>query len=195
MLIPGSRIKNFCNCMVSFQSLYHILSMVFVEEYDTVIEVLKGGSNSTQQLAQTIINKDSPCGEIFNAFLAKHKAEAKILYQCGHRTFMTHTQRGDRETFYLHTLSNYVPHFMQVTYDRHILGVAIFSMEAFKYKNFTSKRIVLHRTNRRGNICKQSLRVLQLYFKVSTHNVEAEMKERERKRAKINGNRASEAEG
>ena len=111
MLIPGSRIKNFCNCMVSFQSLYHILSMVFVEEYDTVIEVLKGGSNSTQQLAQTI-NMESLRGEIFNALLTKYKAEAKILYQCGHRIFMTHAQRGNRETFYLHTLSNYVPHLM-----------------------------------------------------------------------------------
>ena len=84
---------------------------------------------------------------------------------------------------------------MQITYDRHILGVAIFSMEAFEYKNFTSKRIVLHWTKRRGNICKQSLRVLQLYFQVSTHNAEAEMKERGRKRAKINSNRASKAEG
>ena len=101
---------------------------------------------------------------------------------------MTCTVRGDRETFHLHTLKNYIPHFLKLTYERHQVGVAIFSMEAFEYKNFTSKRVVLHRTNRKGNICMQSLRILQLYFKVSYHNVEEESKERERKKAKIQNN-------
>ena len=186
-LMPGSRIDDFARCMVSFQSLYNILSMVFIDEYDTAIGVLKGGSQTTQQLASTI-NRDSSKTDIFQAILSKYKQEAQILYDSGHKTFMTRTVRGDRETFYLHTIRNYIPHFLKLTYERHQVGVAIFSMEAFEYKNFTSKRVVLHRTNRKGNICMQSLRILQLYFKVSYHNVEEESKERERKKAKIQNN-------
>ena len=186
-LMPGSRIDDFCRCMVSFQLLYNIMSMFFIDKYDTAIEVLTASSQTTQQPDSTI-SRDSSPKDIFQAILNKHKQEAQILYDCGYKTFMMLTRRGDRKKFYLHTLYKYIPHFLKLTYKRHQVGVAIFSMEAFEYKNFTLKRVVLHRKNCRGNICIQRLRILHLYFKVSYHNVEEETKERDQKKAKRQSN-------
>ena len=182
-LMPGSKVEKLSKCLVAFECMSTILSMVFIDEYESVIGVLRKGNESTQQLADTI-NSDSTPGEIANTLMEKYAQEAEILYTSGHQTFMTKTDKGDSETFYLHTLYKYVPYFMKLTYQRHRLGVAIFNMEPFEYKNFTSKRVVLHRTNRRGNICKQSLRLLQIYYRTSFHDVEAELKERKKKQAR-----------
>ena len=158
-----------------------ILGMIFIDEYDTAIEVLKGGNQSTQQLVHTI-KPDSTPADIANAIIKKYEAEARILYICGHQTFMTKTDKGDSETYYLHVIYKYVPYFMQIIYSRHRLGIAIFNMEPFEFKNFTSKQVVLYRTNRKGNICKQSLCLLQIYFKTSFHDVKAEIKQRKKAR-------------
>ena len=52
--------------------------MVFIDEYDTAIGVLKGGSQTTQQLASTI-NRDSSKTDIFQAILSKYKQEEQII--------------------------------------------------------------------------------------------------------------------
>ena len=57
-------------------------------------------------------------------------------------------------------------------------------MEAFEYKNFTSKSVVLHRINKRGNVPSQSLKVLQLMYKTSYHNVAEEQKVRRNNKRK-----------
>ena len=53
-------------------------------------------------------------------------------------------------------------------------------MEGFEYKNYTSKQVLNNRTNGklRTNIVMQSLRILQLLFKCSYFNPEAEVKRR-----------------
>ena len=52
-------------------------------------------------------------------------------------------------------------------YQDHNLGLGIFSMEAYEYKNYTSKQVVLHRTNKRSNVAKQILKVRKLMYKTS----------------------------
>ena len=120
--------------------------------------------------------------------IAKYKAEVKIVYKIGHDTFITKLQKGDSETFYLHTLYRYIPWILEETYRKHRLGVGVFSMEPYEYKNYTSKRVVLHRTNRKGNIPLQILKLLQLYYSTSHHDVIEESKTRENKKRKRSDN-------
>ena len=103
--------------------------MLFLDEYEYASKALKlgaveespGGNNITSASTQR---------EIANAAIAKHTAEDKVLYTCGQK-FMTCARKGDAETFYLHTLYSYMPTFLRLAYDRHRLGVGVFSMEAF----------------------------------------------------------------
>ena len=75
---------------------------------------------------------------------------------------MTNTSVRDEETFYVHALTNYIPGITRETYKRYKLGVEIFSMECFEYKNHTSKQVLNNRINGkiRSNIVLQSMRVL-----------------------------------
>ena len=59
---------------------------------------------------------------------------------------------------------------LKKTYQDHKLGIGIFFMEAYEYKHYTSKQVVLHRTSKRGNVAKQSQKVLQLMYKTSYHS-------------------------
>ena len=54
----------------------------------------------------------------------------------------TSTSENLGETFYLHTLKHYIPKIMRSTYEKHRLGPAIFTMEGFEYKNYTSKQVM-----------------------------------------------------
>ena len=93
---------------------------------------------------------------------------------------MTNRRTGDKENFYVHVLTNYIPGIMRETYKRHKLGVGIFSMEGFEYKNYTSKQVLNNRTNGKikSNIVLQSMRILQLLFKCAYFDPHAEMKRR-----------------
>ena len=93
---------------------------------------------------------------------------------------MTNRRIGDKETFYVHVLINYIPGIMRETYKRHKLGVEIFSMEGFEYKNYTSKQVLNNRMNGkiRSNIVLQSMRVFQLLFNCPYFDPVAEMKQR-----------------
>ena len=93
---------------------------------------------------------------------------------------MTNSQWGDKESLYSYTLACYLQHMLKQTYKRHNLGLGIFSMEGFEYKNYTSKQALNNCTNGnlKTNIVMQSLRVLQLIFNCSYFNPEAELKSR-----------------
>ena len=69
-----------------------------------------------------------------------------------------------------------MPTIMRVTYDRHQLGPAIFTMEGFEYKNYTSKQVMRTSTNGHGIQCMQSLRVMQLMYIHSVIDVKQELK-------------------
>ena len=73
-----------------------------------------------------------------------------------------------------------MPKIMRTTYARHQIGPAIFTMEGFEYKNYTSKQVMRSRTNRRGVQCMQSLSFMQLLYITSLFCVQHELKKRER---------------
>ena len=54
------------------------------------------------------------------------------------------------------------------------------TMEGFQYKIFTSKYVISTRTNDKGNIVLQSMRILHFLFWTCHHNVEREIKHRKK---------------
>ena len=73
---------------------------------------------------------------------------------------MIKSNQGDCETFYLYSLRWYFPEIMKLTYQRHGVGIGVYTLEGFEYKNYTSKWVVQTRTNGKDNITMQSLKTL-----------------------------------
>ena len=94
------------------------------------------------------------------------------------QSVMTRFTPGDGETFYFHAFKHYVPHFVQKSDRFHGLEIAVMTMEGFEHKNFTSKHAVQKRTNGKGNIAMQSMKILHLFFKCGYHNIEQELEKR-----------------
>ena len=87
-----------------------------------------------------------------------YKEQAGKFYPTGRATSLTNTLPGDRETFYNHCLLHYLPPLIERTYKFHCLGPGFFAMEASEYKNVTSKQEIMNHSNRKVNVCKQSLK-------------------------------------
>ena len=62
------------------------------------------------------------------------------------------------------------------------------TMEGFEYNNFSSKYVVSTRSNGKGNIVMQSMRVLHLLFRSGYHNVECKKKRPKKETSNENQN-------
>ena len=170
-LFPRARIEPFCRCLEAFEKMSKIISLFLIDLYDEVKEVLPQDTTITSASSQE---------EIANAVIERYEELAKELYLYGHESFMTRRIRGDGESFYLHTMRWYIPKMLRKVYDLHKLGIAVFTMEGFEYKNQTSKRMVKTRTNGKGNITKQSMKAMHMLFSGMNHNVKKELQKRHR---------------
>ena len=159
--------KKLCICLKAFQKISAILSIVFVDQYDDVKHLLP---------TNTDITSASLPGKIAEALFVEYETQAKLLFTNGFLLFMERSGSGEGESFYLHVLRHYMPKHMQTTYSRHRMGVAVFSMEGFEYKNYTSKHVMQSRNNGRGIQAKQSLRILQLIYVHGLFDVKKELK-------------------
>ena len=58
----------------------------------------------------------------------------KALYEIGKRSFLTKNPAkvGDNETFYFHLLRLYMPRIAQETFEKHKLGLGIYTMQGFE---------------------------------------------------------------
>ena len=90
--------------------------------------------------------------------LKKFEDELKLFYSAGGKSFLTQgTIVGDDETFYMHCLRCYIPQIARTTYDRHHLGVGIFTMQGYERRNKESKKIFALYNNKRSDILTQQL--------------------------------------
>ena len=89
---------------------------------------------------------------------------------------------GDSETFYIHKLTKYMHVFLKHTYDDHKLGVGVFTMEGFKYKNYSSKPAVREHSNQKGNVCVQNSKFMTLQFIFKKADVNKEIVKRNRRK-------------
>ena len=79
---------------------------------------------------------------------------------CGASTFLTKNQPGDRETLYNHVVWGYLPQMACETWQKHNLGIGIFTMQGFERRNKESKNCFRRFTNKRGNTNLQNLKRL-----------------------------------
>lgn len=163
--------NDLCESLAAFHTMSKILGFVIVDQFNMVKHVLGTSSN---------INDQTSPQDIANAVMSKYDELVVKFRKYGLRSFMTNRRSGDKETFYVHVLTRYMPKIMRETYQRHSLGVGIFSMEGFEYKNYTSKQVLNNRTNGKvsTNIVLQSMRVLQLLFGCAYVDPDAEIKRR-----------------
>ena len=79
---------------------------------------------------------------------------AKDHYLIGNTTFLTgHNDTGDLETFYIHTIWFYTSQLANTTFERHTLGIGIFTMQGFEWRqNKESKDIYRQFTNKKSNL-------------------------------------------
>ena len=126
-----------------------------MDDYEKVTEVLLEESTLTSDA-----NKTDVANDIFDLYDSKAKLFSKEILQ----SFLTRRTPGDKETFYTHNLIHYMPKLTKQTYERHGLGLIVFTMEGFEYKNYSSKQAVKieQRKKQTNNIIVQSLQVLQL---------------------------------
>ena len=170
-LSPGGLMNDLCESLAAFHTMSKILGFVIVDQFNMAKHVLGTSSN---------INDQTSPQDIANAVMSKYDELVVKFRKYGLRSFMTNRRSGDKETFYVHVLTRYMPKIMRETYQRHSLGVGIFSMEGFEYKNYTSKQVLNNRTNGKvsTNIVLQSMRVLQLLFGCAYVDPDAEIKRR-----------------
>ena len=84
------------------------------------------------------------------------------FYKVGGRSFMTKNKAhpGDDETFYLHVLRYYLPRIAKSTFEKHQLGLGIFTMQGFERRNKESKNTLKRFSNNKGNVLMQNMRRL-----------------------------------
>lgn len=80
------------------------------------------------------------------------------------KTFMTEISPGNKKTFYLHVLICYIPKIAKITYNKHKLGVGVFTMAGFEILNFKSKQIVWNQSNHKDNINTQTLKGFDFFI-------------------------------
>ena len=75
------------------------------------------------------------------------------FYKKGKYTFLTKnsTTPGDNETYYLHALRFYIPQIAKNVFQKHKVGVGIFSMQGFEQHNKASKNAMNNWSNNKHN--------------------------------------------
>ena len=176
-IMRGQVIDDLCTCLESFQIMSKIVSFVIIDTFNIVKCIL---------CADSPVNEESGPACIAEEVIKTYEFHAKKLYAHGHRSVLTRHVTGDHETFYFHAFRYYVPKMMRLIYRKHKLGIGVMTMDGFEYKNFSSKYVVSTRSNGKGNIVMQSMRVLHLLFKSGYHNVDKEIKRRKKNETETN---------
>ena len=147
-----------------------LLSLVFIDDFNIAKNFFP---QETCPFTNTTEKK-----LIADHMITLYKKEATKFLNNAHASCLTNKVQGDGETFYIHALSMYIPKIMRETYDSHMLGLGVFTMEGFEYKNYSSKHAIREHSNRKGNVCLQSLKYLTLQFINRKHEVTKEIKKR-----------------
>ena len=71
--------------------------------------------------------------------LLKFEDDVKQFYQVGSKSFLTKNNMGDGENFYHHVLRYYIPHISKITFEKHHLGIGVFTMQGYERRNKESK--------------------------------------------------------
>ena len=76
---------------------------------------------------------------LYTCQLLKFENDVKVFYQVGSMYFLTKNKMGDSENFYHHVLMYYIPHISKITFEKHHLGIGVFTMQGYERRNKESK--------------------------------------------------------
>ena len=151
------------------------MSFVIIDDYETANAFLGVTQFDAQSGKQAIGEKMI---ETFDSLTTQ-------LYNAGIKTFLSDRVHGDRETFYAHAVKFYFPQILKRTYRKYGLGLGIFTMEGFEAVNYLTKHMIRDHTNRKGNICTQTLVRIVFAYKNYNHGVSTELEKRQKGRPKL----------
>ena len=85
----------------------------------------------------------------------RYEKNVKRLYELGGESFLSRKSnaekdKGYNETFYFHVLRYYLPAIMKDTFEKHHLGIGIFTMQGFERRNKESKLKMTRNSNFKG---------------------------------------------
>eukprot|EP00957_Ditylum_brightwellii_P175539 13364743-Ditylum_brightwellii.AAC.1 len=105
----------------------------------------------------------------YKTMLATFKKDVALFYEYGKTPFLTKEKEGNGKIFYTHALCCYMPQLAEKLFKKYNVGLDIATMQAFEHRNKQSKRIVVNKSNGRGNIYMQTFKAL---YQVLKHRVE-----------------------
>ena len=166
---------NFCDALYAYEKINCFLSFIFIDDYKTA-NALFGHNIFTA-------NTERKC--IGEKMLKEFERLVTVLYDLGMKTFLTDVVLGDHETFYAHAMRWYFVALLKRTYAKFDLGLGAFSKEGFEAINYMTKRIIRDHSNRRGNICAQTMVRIVLAYVNHVHDVQIELSERDKAKEKL----------
>ena len=136
---------------------------VFTSKIDDIAKVLSLWVDIFRFLGITYITDNE---KYYNEDMKKFDRNVQEFYSVGGRTFLTKDGAvGSEETFYCHTLRYYFPPIAHITFERHGLGVGIFTMQGFERRNKESKNCMKRFGNNKGNIVESNMKRVFDIFK------------------------------
>ena len=135
-------------------------TLVSTQEVEDIIKCLTLWSKIFKFLGISYLSTDARRQRYLSEDIVKFNNNIKEFYDAGSRTFLSKkgSSSGTEETFYLHALRYYMPDIVNATFERHQVGVGIFSMQGFERRNKESKNCMRRFCNHRGNIVVTNLK-------------------------------------
>ena len=145
--LRGSEIKKFIiNCPKVAKVIRD--NFVMTEDIEYLCQGLELWYDLESFLKISTVKDESSFPSLINNF----KTNLSKFYKCGKFTFLTKRNYGDDETFYFHCLRFYIPNIVDQTWEKHGLGVGIFTMQGYERRNKESKNTLRRFNNNKGNI-------------------------------------------
>ena len=112
------------------------------------------------------------CGGVdgYKTMIDSYVSNANELFEIGADSFLSDgTKIGEKESFYMHALKNYIPTMARITLERHRLGIGVFNMQGFERRNKESKNTLRRFSNMKGNIVMNNVKRLWDIFYYETN--------------------------
>ena len=164
-LQESSECDTLCKALYAYEKVHCFISFVIIDDYIT----------ANAFFGRSLFSEETEKIYIGEKMIEEFQRLTSHLYDCGMKTFLTDRVPGDHETFYAHAVRWYFPKLLKRTYNKYGLGLGVFSMEGFEAINYMTKRFIRDHTNRRGNICFQTMVRIVLTYINHDHDVHNEI--------------------
>jgi hypothetical protein len=94
--------------------------------------------------------------------IKKFEVEVKQFYEYGRTTFLASKSGviGSLETSYSHILRFNLAQLARITYQRHKVGIGVFTLQGYERRNKESKNVFVKHSNAKGNLCLHTMKGL-----------------------------------